>query len=169
MDISKGSSNGKHGANGGEGLVDGKDLFRAGVQLFRVDGLVVDTIFFSSGDTNLHFEPDLHGRHALEVLNADGNVVLIWFFRQIEHVGGVEGLTVLSEVGLVGLHHAVEPWEKLLGAVVRVENDGDTVVGCHGTNVEGQSDGSGSACVGVLAGFAGVKLAAAIRDLDHDW
>lgn len=34
-----------------------------------------------------------------------------------------EGLAVLLEVGLVGVKHAVEPWEELLGAVVSVEDD----------------------------------------------
>lgn len=36
----------------------------------------------------------------------------------------VQGLSVLLEVSLVGLEHAVEPRQQLLGAVVRVEDDG---------------------------------------------
>ena len=34
---------------------------------------------------------------------------------------------MLLEEGLVGIQHAIEPWEELLGAVVGVKNDWDTV------------------------------------------
>lgn len=34
---------------------------------------------------------------------------------------------MLLEVGLVGIEHAIEPGEELVGAVVGVEDNGDTV------------------------------------------
>jgi hypothetical protein len=58
-------------------------------------------------------------------------------------VGGEEGLAVLLEVGLIGIEHAVEPWEELLGAVVGVEDDGDAVGGSDRADVVGTSDGTG--------------------------
>lgn len=51
------------------------------------------------------------------------------------------------EVSFISVEHAVEPWQKLLGAVVSVENYWDAVRGSNATNVLGTrnstSDGSG--------------------------
>jgi hypothetical protein len=44
-----------------------------------------------------------------------------------------EGDTVLLEVGLVGVEHTVHPGEELVGAVVGVKDDGDTVEGSDGS------------------------------------
>lgn len=60
--------------------------------------------------------------HALHVLDADLDVLVEGLLREIDHVGGEERLAVGLEVLLVGLEHAVEPGEELLGAVVRVEH-----------------------------------------------
>lgn len=49
---------------------------------------------------------------------------------------------MLLEVGLVRAHHAIQPGEKLLGAVVGMENDRDVVGSSNGTNVVGTSDGT---------------------------
>lgn len=47
---------------------------------------VVNTIFFTSGDTDLHLQPDLHGSHSFKVLNTCCNILLIELFRQVQHV-----------------------------------------------------------------------------------
>lgn len=44
-------------------------------------------------------------------------------------MGREKGVTVLLVVSLVSVEHAVEPREKLVGTVVGVEHDGDTVEG----------------------------------------
>lgn len=61
---------------------------------------------------------------------------------------------MLLEVGLVGVHHAVEPWQELLGAVVRVQDDGDAVARCDGTDVVCTSHGAGDGCLLALVGNA---------------
>ena len=52
VDITETSGNGEVGADGGEGLVDGQDVFRLGVQRVVVDALVVDAVFLTTGDTD---------------------------------------------------------------------------------------------------------------------
>ena len=79
---------------------------------------------------------------------------------QVDHVGGKEGDTVLLEELLILIDHAIEPGEKLLGAVVGVDwlrnvsnnnpkkavgaltDDGDAVERGDGANVVGGSDGT---------------------------
>ena len=66
---------------------------------------------------------------------------------------------VLLEELLVLVEHAVEPWEKLLGAVVGVEDDGNAVDGGNGPDVvsrgNGTSDGSFLLLSAVLDALAG--------------
>lgn len=57
---------------------------------------------------------------------------------------------VLLEEGLVGLHHAIEPRKELLGAVVGVKNNGDTVGGGNGADVVSGSNGTGDGSLLVL-------------------
>ena len=92
MDVTERSSNGEHGTNLGESLVDRKDLFGGSVQLFGIDVFVVDAILFSTGDSDFHFEPDLHGDHAFEVFSANLNILLIGFLGQVKHVRREEWL-----------------------------------------------------------------------------
>lgn len=82
-----------------------------------------------------------------------------------------EGDTVLLEVGLVGVEHAVEPGEELVGAVVGVEHDGDTVSGGDGADEVSGGDGTGDRAL--LLGRVGEALAteevgATLRDLEDD-
>lgn len=138
VDVAKGGGDGEHFANGREGLVDGVDLLGRRVELFGIDGLVVDAVLLTAGDADLHLEPDVHLDEALKVLFANGNVFLVGFFRQIKHVAAEERFAVLRVEFLVGAHHAVEPREELLGAVVRVQDDGDAVVGRDGAHMQRQ-------------------------------
>lgn len=108
--------------------------------------------------------------HSLEVLDADLNVLLLALLGQVEHVGGEEGLSVLLEVSLVGLEHAVEPGEELLGAVVRVEDDGDTIVGGDGSDEVGGSGGSGDGGLLVAVGetLSTEESGTTLGDLEDD-
>ena len=55
-------------------------------------------------------------------------------------MGGEEGLVVQLEVSLIGIEETVQPREELLGAVVGVKDDGDTVGGGNATDVVGSGD-----------------------------
>jgi hypothetical protein len=44
-------------------------------------------------------------------------------------------LTVGFEVSLVLVEHAIEPWEQFLGAVVGVEDNGDTIDWRNGADI----------------------------------
>ena len=67
-------------------------------------------------------------------------------------MGGEEGLAVELEVALVLIEHTVEPGQELLGAVVGVEDDGDTVGGGNATDVVGSGNSAGNG--GLLAVIA---------------
>jgi hypothetical protein len=147
VDVTEASGDGEVGGDLRQLLVDVQDVLGLSVEGVVVNILVVDTILLTTGDTNLHLEPLLHGGSTLEVLLSGLDVVLNLLLRQIDHVGREERLVVLLEVRLVGVEHAVQPWQKLLRAVVGVENDGDAVGGRDSADVvsgsNGTSDGGG--------------------------
>lgn len=62
-----------------------------------------------------------------------------------------QGDTVLLEVGLVGVQHAIEPRQELLGTVVGVHDDGDTVGRSDSSNKVGSSDGTGDGSLLLLS------------------
>ena len=148
--------------------MDGVHLLGGGVEFLWVNVFVVYAILLAASDADLHLEPDLHASETLKVLDADGNVLLVRFLGQVEHVGRIERLAKLLEVGLVGLDHTIEPGEKLLGTVIRMEDYGDTVVGSHCANVEGHGDGTRSCRVGVLDRLTSEEGGSSIGDLEDD-
>lgn len=151
VDVTEASGDREIGGDGGESVVDVEDIFGLGVERVVVNILVVDTILLTTSDTDLHLEPLLHGGSALEVLGGGLNVPLDGLLREIDHVRGEEGLTLLLEVSLVGIEHAIEPREELLGAVVGVKDDGDAVGGSERADIVGSGDraSNGSGLVGV--------------------
>ncbi len=64
----------------------------------------------------------LHGSGTLEVLCGGLDVELNCLLAEIDHVAGEEGLALLLEVLLISIEKAIQPWEKLLGAMISVEN-----------------------------------------------
>jgi len=160
VDVTETGSDGEAWGDLGKSRVDLPDVLRLGVEGSVVDGRVVDTVLLTTGDTDLHLEPDCPSAryssncaldpltsdlgHSLKVLHTDLNVLLLGLLGHVQHVGGEQGLSVLLVVGLVGIEHTIEPWKELLGAVVRVENDGDTVVRSDSSDVVGGSGGTGN-------------------------
>lgn len=144
VDVAEASGNGEVGGDGRQGVVDVEDVLGLGVEGGVVNVLVVDTILLTTGDTNLHLEPLLHGSSTLEVLGGGLDVPLNGLLREIDHVGREKGLAMDLEVGLISIEHAVEPGEELLGTVVGVKDDGDTVCGGDGADVVGGSDSAGN-------------------------
>lgn len=59
-------------------------------------------------------------------------------------MAGVEGLAVELEVGLIRVEKTVQPGEELLGAVVGVKDDGDTVDGGNAADEVGSGDTTGN-------------------------
>jgi hypothetical protein len=135
VDVAKGSGNGEEIGDLGESLVDIPDILRLGIKGSVVNVLVVDTIFLTTSDTNFHLQSTAQGCETLQVLEADLNVLLLGFLGKIQHVRREKGFTVLLEVSLIGLDHTVEPRKKLLGTVIRVSDDGDTVSLCNSADV----------------------------------
>lgn len=56
------------------------DVLWLSVKLVVVNAGVVNAIFLTTGDTDLHLEPETEGSHALEIFYAGGNVVLLGLF-----------------------------------------------------------------------------------------
>lgn len=170
MNVTKASGNGEVRADGLKLLDNGQDVLGLSVEGVVVNVLVVDTILLTTGDTDLHLQPLLHGSSALEVGSGCVNVVLHILLREIDHVGGEQRLAGLLEVLLVGIEHAVQPRQELLGAVVGVQNDGDVVCGGEGANVVRGSNGTGNGglLVGVGHALAGEVGSTTLRGLQDD-
>lgn len=117
-----------------------------------------------------HLEPLLHRSSTLEVGGGGLDVVVDGLLRQVDHVGGEEGLAVLLEVALVLVEHAIEPGQELLGAVVGVENDGDAVDGGNAADVVGSGNGAGNGgSLAVIAhALTGEESGTTLGDLQND-
>ena len=61
-------------------------VLRLGVQAVVVDTSVINAIFFTARDTNFHLKPDTQRRHAFEIFDARGDIVLLRLFGQVKHV-----------------------------------------------------------------------------------
>ena len=99
--------------------------------------LVVDAILLATGDAKLHLEEAVDLGKAGHVLGGELDVLVQGLLRQVDHMRGEKGLLVGLEVLLIGLDHAVEPGEELLGAVVRVEHNGHAICLGHVAHVVG--------------------------------
>lgn len=143
VDVAEASGNGEVGRDGGEGVVDVEDVLGLGVEGVVVNVLVVDAVLLATGDANLHLEPLLHGGSALEVGGGGLDVPVDGLLGEINHVGAEEGLASGLEVRLVGVEHAIEPGQELLGAVVGVQDDGDAVGRGKGADVVSTGHGTG--------------------------
>jgi hypothetical protein len=42
-------------------------------------------------------------------------------------MAGEERFAVLLEINLISVEKTIQPWQKLLGAMICVQNDGDTI------------------------------------------
>lgn len=112
MDVSETSGNREVGRDSAELLVDLIDVLGLCVQRIVIHVLVIHSVFFSTCDTNFHFEPLLHGRCSLKVFRSGANVVVDAFLRKIDHVAGEKWLAVLLEIFLVCVEHTIEPVNK---------------------------------------------------------
>ena len=170
VDVTEAGGNGEVGGDGGQGVVNGQDILGLSVEGVVVNILVVDTVLLTTGDTDLHLEPLLHGGSALKVGGGGVDVVVDGLLGQINHVGGEERLAVELEVALVLGEHAIEPGQELLGAVVGVKDDGDTVDGGNAADEVGSGNGAGNG--GSLAVVAhtltGEESGTTLRDLQDD-
>jgi hypothetical protein len=81
------------------------------------------------------------------------------YLGKIKHVGWEQGFAVQLVVLLIGREHAVKPGEQLLGAVVGMKNDGDSVSGGNFAHEFGTGNGAedGGLLVSVGQSFASHK------------
>merc|ERR1712232_495370 len=171
--IAEGSSDGELLGDWGELLIDRPRVLWRGVQLLLGNTAVVDAILNTASDANLHLQRHVHCRHALEVLRADGKVLLIRLLGEVKHVRAEERLTVRLEEGLVCLNQAIEPRQQLLGAVIGVQNHWDTIGRRDVTDVVSADDCSKNRSLQdalvVWQALACEERGATLRELDHDW
>ncbi len=147
---------GAEGTDGREAVFDGR------VELLVDLGLVA--VFLATDDADLDLE-DRAGRDGeLEELLGDDEVLLERHGRAVPHVRLERGeLAGLDLLGLEGEERADPGVEVLLGAVVRVDRDGDAVALGDLVRVGGEGERARDA---VLDGRAGGVLGAADRHLD---
>mmetsp|Transcript_43753 Transcript_43753/g.115715 ORF Transcript_43753/g.115715 Transcript_43753/m.115715 type:complete len:399 (+) Transcript_43753:317-1513(+) len=172
VDVAEGGGDGELLGDGGQRLPDLPDLLGRGVELVLRHAGVVHPVLHAAGDADLHLQDDLHGRHPLQVLRADANVLLVRLLGEVEHVAGEERLPGRLEVLLVEIEHAVEPGQQLLRAVVRVHQHWDAVGRRHGTHVvragHGTEDRGLQHTLLVRQALAREEGRAAFGELHHD-
>ena len=91
MNVSKSSSDAEHWRDSGKSLVDIPNIFGLSVQAVVVNSGIVNTVLFSSGDTNLHLEPEIDLGHTAKVLGADLDVFFFALLGEIKHVRAAAG------------------------------------------------------------------------------
>mmetsp|Transcript_32051 Transcript_32051/g.52958 ORF Transcript_32051/g.52958 Transcript_32051/m.52958 type:complete len:267 (+) Transcript_32051:612-1412(+) len=170
MHITERSGNGEHGGNLHKSLVRLPNFLWCGVQILLVNVSVVNTIFFTSSDTEFHLEQHTNLGKAREVVFTDGKVLFEWLFRQVNHVRREKRLTVILVVTLRGSQQTVDPREKLLSTVVGVENNWDTVLFSHSSDMESTRDGTGNggAVVSVVQSLSTIELGSTRGELDDN-
>merc|ERR1712086_742967 len=127
MHIPKGGSNRKLLRDGTERVVNQEAVRSCRKELVRADTAVVNAIFHSTSDANLHLEDLVHGCHFLEVLRTDTDILIVGFLRQVKHVGGEQCLDIYLEVFLISFNHPIKPREQLLGTMVRMAEHRDAI------------------------------------------
>ena len=170
MHVAETCSDGEVGADWAESLVDLVDVLWLRVQAVVVHRLVVDTVLFTSSNTDLHLKPLLHRRRALEVVCGGLDVPFHGLLRQVDHVRGEERLAMLLVPLLVSVEHSIEPREELLGAVVGMENDGNAVCRSDRADVVSRRNCTcdGGLLVLVLNTLAAEVGSTALRHLEDD-
>ena len=171
VDVAEGCSNREVRADFHESLVGVRHFGRLGVEVFGVGIGVVDAVFFAPGDAQFDFERHAEGRHALQVVDADIEVLFHRLFGEVEHVRTEQRRTGRSKVLFTDIEETRDPGQLALRAVIGVENDASAVGLSHGLHMPGTSDRTQDRRLGtvdrdVLAPNEG---RAACGKLDDDW
>jgi len=74
-----------------------------------------------------HLKPLLHRSCTFQILRCCLNVEVDFLLAEINHMAGEKRLAVFLEVLLVFIEETIQPRKKLLGTMIGVENDWDTV------------------------------------------
>src|SRR5690349_939941 len=90
VDITESGGNREEIGDLGKGVVDIENVLGLGVERSVVDLRVIDTVLLASSNTDLHLEMAVDLGHALKVLDADLDVLLLGVLGEIEHVRGEE-------------------------------------------------------------------------------
>ena len=101
------------------------------------------SVWESGREITHHLEPLLHWGSALQVSGGGLDVVINLLLGKIDHVGREKRLALLLEVGLISVEKTIQPRQELLGAVIGVQDDWDTVCWGNGADVVGTSNATG--------------------------
>ena len=171
VDVTEGGSDGEARRDLAESGVDLEDFFGLRVETRVFNTRVINTIFFTTGDTDFHFKKDTASVTAFEILGGQFQVVVEVFGGKIDHVGRVKSSASFLEVLLISFKTTIQPRKELLGAVVSVENDGNTVSFSNSMDILGTSDRTEN---GVALGLIGLDAlttdegSTTVRELDDD-
>mmetsp|Transcript_33387 Transcript_33387/g.80579 ORF Transcript_33387/g.80579 Transcript_33387/m.80579 type:complete len:209 (-) Transcript_33387:222-848(-) len=140
------------------------------IQLVLGHSGIVHAILNSAGDTDLHLQNLIDLLHALQVLLANRDVLLIGLLGQVQHVAREQGLSEGLEVRLVRLKHPVEPRQQLLRAVVRVQDHRNPVRRRDGPDQAStrHAPQDRRSVVTVVQRLPGHELRSSLRKLNHD-
>jgi hypothetical protein len=92
----------------------------------------------------------LHWGSTLQIFGCGTDVFLNRLLTKIDHVAGEERLAVLLEMLLIRIEHTIQPWQELLGTVIGVQDDWDTIRRSDSTDICSTSNSTGNRCLLVL-------------------
>ena len=121
--IAEGSRDAEIGADWTQCLVNIIYILGLSVKSGVINTSIVDAVFFTTCDADLHLKPETERSHALEVLSTGLDVLYLGLFREVKHVRGEQWLLVRFEVFFVRCEHAIKPGEELLSTVITVQDN----------------------------------------------
>ena len=117
------AESGRHreiGTNRVESLVGFGDFLGLSVEARFIDAGIIHPIFFTAGHTELDLERHAQLAHARKILCARLDVLLQRFLGKIEHVRAIKRLSRFGELLFARCQQAINPGQKLLGAMVGI-------------------------------------------------
>ena len=157
--------------NWGEPVISLQNLVWLGIQLGIVGFVQVmaDAVFLAPGDTQFDLQAHLQGHHALQIIGADGEVVLQRLLGQIQHVRGIKRLAVGFVVSFALGDQTIDPGEQLAVGVIGVQDHADTIIFGQQMHMLGGRDGAHDlGRITIRHALAGKKLRPTVGKLNND-
>ena len=169
VDVAEGGRDREVRADFQERLVGEGDFLGLGVEAGFVHSGIVHAVFLAAGDTEFDFERHAELGHARQVFRADLDVLRDRLLGKVEHVRAVERRAGFGELLFAGGQHAVHPGQKLLRAMVGVQDERNSVGLGGRIRVMGSGDAAEDRAELVLFAdaLADKELGSAVRELDH--
>ena len=140
-----------------------------GIEFVIFNTTVINAIFFTTSYAQLDLDRHTQLVHALKVFFRDLDVLMNWLFREVQHVGAVQGLASLFFEGFTGIQQTVDPWQPFFGSMVSMQYYRYTIVFSNLMYVFCTGNTTGNVCLQLVIrhSLTGKELCTAIRKLNN--